>query len=105
MNKKYGFEEDPRFKIATRESMIIWAFALIGPAIQVLVAELLGRGPAENLIFWYNLPAWIWLSFFIIPIAYISIMIYFVNKHFKDMPLDAYVEEAVLARIEKGSEI
>lgn len=91
-NRETDLEEDPRFKVATRESLIIWGFALLGPALQVLVAELLGKGPGEKLTCWFGLPAWIWLVFFIIPLTYICVMIYIVRRTFKSMPFDPYLE-------------
>lgn len=100
-NKLYGFEEDPRLKIATKESKIIWGFALIGPAIQVVAAEMFGRTKGQDQLTWGNFPVWIWLSFFIIPLISITVMIIYVNTKFKNFSLDPYLDKATLDAIDK----
>ena len=97
------FKEDPRFKVATRESKIIWAFAVIGPAFQIIVAELFGRSETGlDLLEVGGIPIWILLALFIIPFASIAIMAAFIRKNFdKDMPLDGYLSEDALKEYEE----
>ena len=101
-NDIYGFEEDPRFAVAVKESKTIWFFAIVGPTIQVLCAELFGRGDGNTIPLLFGFPLWIWLSFFIVPATYLSIMLYIVNTKFrKDMPLDAYLDDKAMEDFEK----
>ena len=97
-----GFEEDPRFAVATKESKTIWLFALLGPTAQVISAELFGRGDGRTIPLIGGLPLWIGLAFFAIPIAYVAIMLIVVNKKFSNMPLDGYLDDQAMEKYLEG---
>lgn len=97
------FKEDPRFKVAEKESRIIWAFAIIGPALQILSAELWGRSTTGlDLVEVAGVPLWLILSLFVIPFLSIAIMALIIRTKFdKDMPLDGYLNEDALEKYEE----
>lgn len=96
-------EEDPRFRIATKESKICWAVAWTAEALQLVFAFVFGYGDGTDLIYFCGLPLWLVLGLFITPLVSIIVMNWIVRHKFADFPLDAYLDEETLKKIEEDA--
>lgn len=79
--KKSDFEEDPRFKTCFKEAIISYIFYFAFVVAVVSSTHLLG----DDLVF--GLPKWFFVGSIAVPIIFVLILIFLMEKVFEDMPL------------------
>ncbi|MUL41111.1 DUF997 family protein [Streptomonospora sp. PA3] len=88
--RETDFEEDPRYRTATRELAIALAYWVAFTVAVTATAWLLGGGKeADELTFVLGFPAWFFWSVPVVAFAFSGIAFVLVHRYFTDIPLSA----------------
>lgn len=90
---KQGFKEDSRFKQCNKEMIYTIIFFLINVLLVGGISLLAYNKPANELIFIAGFPAWFFYGCLIGSVILCILTGVMVKFLFKDMSLDAYIEE------------
>ncbi len=76
------FIEDPRIKVARKALTIAWLFLAIYLLVIMVISYTLGIKP-----YMWGLPRWVTIGNIIIPIVFIILLVFVVEKFIPDIPL------------------
>lgn len=76
------FIEDPRIKVARKTLTLAWLFLAIYLLVIMVISYTLGLKP-----YIWGLPRWVTIGNIIIPIVFIILLVFVVEKFIPDIPL------------------
>lgn len=76
------FIEDPRIKVARKTLTLAWLFLAIYLLVIMVISYTLGIKP-----YIWGLPRWVTIGNIIIPIVFIILLVFVVEKFIPDIPL------------------
>ena len=76
------FIEDPRIKVARKTLTLAWLFLAIYLLVIMVISYTLGIKP-----YLWGLPRWVTIGNIIIPIVFIILLVFVVEKFIPDIPL------------------
>ena len=76
------FTEDPRIKAARRSLFIAWSFFSLYLVAILLCSYLLGIQP-----YLWGLPLWVAVGNIVVPVTFVLLLIFVVEKFIPDIPL------------------
>lgn len=76
------FIEDPRIKVARKTLTLAWLFFAIYLLVIMVISYTLGIKP-----YIWGLPRWVTIGNIIIPIVFIILLVFVVEKFIPDIPL------------------
>ncbi len=85
---QYSSEEDPRFKICNRESLIIAILTVIFLYSSISVGQILGRVDPSDMFLVMGLPGWFFFSVVFCPMFFFGLVVLIIKFIFQDIPLD-----------------
>jgi uncharacterized membrane protein YhdT len=92
MRDSEKFVEDPRFRVCFREMLFSYGFYFVFFLVVMVATYSLGK----ELVLGF--PLWFLIAGAVIPVIFIVILYFIVERVFQDTPLDPYLEE------EKGAD-
>lgn len=76
------FIEDPRIKVARKTLTLAWLFFAIYLLVIMVISYTLGLKP-----YIWGLPRWVTIGNIIVPIVFLAILVFVVEKLIPDIPL------------------
>jgi len=76
------FIEDPRIKVARKTLTLAWLFFAIYLLVIMVISYILGIKP-----YIWGLPRWVTIGNIIVPIVFLAILVFVVEKFIPDIPL------------------
>ncbi len=76
------FIEDPRIKVARKTLTLAWLFFAIYLLVIMVISYTLGIKP-----YIWGLPRWVTIGNIIVPIVFLAILVFVVEKFIPDIPL------------------
>lgn len=76
------FIEDPRIKVARKTLTLAWLFFAIYLLVIMVISYTLGIKP-----YMWGLPRWVTIGNIIVPIVFLAILVFVVEKLIPDIPL------------------
>jgi len=76
------FIEDPRIKVARKTLTMAWLFFAIYLLVIMVISYILGIKP-----YIWGLPRWVTIGNIIVPIVFLAILVFVVEKFIPDIPL------------------
>ena len=77
-----AFEEDPRIREGRKSLVLAWIYFFIYLTVIMLTSYLLGIKP-----YVWGLPRWVAIGNIIVPIVFVILLIFVVEKFMPDIPL------------------
>lgn len=93
-DKQTKIKEDPRYKISDREALIGCAIAVANFLWWFGFAYGLGSKDVSKYHYVFGFPAWFFYSCVAGSVIFILVVIFVVRFFFKDIPLDAEIEDS-----------